>query len=143
MCDVFSISCLLVIDSAIAYLALLFLLVCCVFTISINDNRLDEMRHLEKEIQRNASEIANLGSTVAFSGANDQAKSFNALVEASHELRGKFSGLMYKRFYGDHDVANKLRKGPDANTEGARDVGKKTMAMSTRRWMSRPWSGLA
>jgi hypothetical protein len=47
--------------SLAAYLILAYLVIQCIFAISINDNRLDEMRFVEQRMQQNAQKIASFG----------------------------------------------------------------------------------
>jgi hypothetical protein len=99
--------------SLAAYLVLAYLVVLCIFAISINDNRLDEMRFVEQQMQQNAQKIASFGRVAVspeFSGNHpERGKDFSKILQQADDLTDKFWALSYARIYGDQGVRDKVR----------------------------------
>ena len=115
MWDILSASLPFLMSSA-AYLVLAYLVILCIFAISINDNRLDEMRFVEQQIQQNAQKIAGFGRVAAspeFSRNHPElGEDFKKILKQSDDLTDKFWSLSYARIYGDQSARDKVKKGP-------------------------------
>jgi hypothetical protein len=76
----------------------------CIYAISINDNRLDEVRFIEQTLQRNAQKISGLGRAAIdpqFTANHPEVdKHFKLLLEEAAHFEKKSFGLNYMRFYG-------------------------------------------
>jgi hypothetical protein len=101
----------IILTSGLAYLVLIFLIVFCVFAISINENRLQELRLIEQTLQRNSEKIASLGSLANPDVGRTNptlANDFRKLLDEANVLSRKVFDINYKRFYGDQKVRDKL-----------------------------------
>jgi hypothetical protein len=87
----------------------------CIFAISINDNRLDEMRFIEQILQQSAQKIAGLGrAAVDRKLAGDLPevdKDFKALLTVAAHYEKKAQDLNYIRIYGSREVREKISGG--------------------------------
>lgn len=76
----------------------------CIYAISINDNRLDEVRFIEQTLQRNAQKLSGLGRAAIdpqFTANHPEVdKHFRLLLEEAAHFEKKSFGLNYMRFYG-------------------------------------------
>jgi hypothetical protein len=92
----------------------------CIFAISINDNRLDEMRFIEQILQQSAQKIAGLGrAAVDRKLAGDLPevdKDFKALLTVAAHYEKKAQDLNYIRIYGSREAREKIsgRRGKKA-----------------------------
>jgi hypothetical protein len=99
-------------SSIIAWAALAIMVIICVFAISINDNRLDEMRFIEQTLQRNAEKIASLGRAAVDPEFNrshpDMNQDYKKLLDEATHYTEKAHSLNYTRIYGSESERKKL-----------------------------------
>jgi hypothetical protein len=93
-----------VISSLAGWGFLIFFVVACIYAISINDNRLDEVRFIEQTLQRNAQKISGLGRAAIdpqFTASHPEVdKHFRLLLMEAAHYEEKSHSLNYMRFYG-------------------------------------------
>jgi hypothetical protein len=102
--------------SLAGYIVLAYLVILCIFAISINDNRLDEVRFVEQRMQQNSQRIASFGRAAIspeLSGGHPELdEDIRKTLKQADDLRDKFWALSYARIYGDQSARDKV-KGPE------------------------------
>jgi hypothetical protein len=101
-----------IISSLLGWGFLIFFVVACIFAISVNDNRIDEVRFIEQTLQRNAQKIAGLGRAAIdpqFTASHPEVhRYFQVLLTEAADYEGKTHGLNYMRLYGSGSARLKL-----------------------------------
>lgn len=100
------------ISSVAAWIALSCFVVACVYAISINDNRLDEVRFIEQTLVRNSQKLSGLGRAAIdpqFTANHPEVEAHfrNLLIEAAANEKQAYS-LNYMRMYGSGASRRKL-----------------------------------
>jgi hypothetical protein len=114
-----------IVSSVAGWGFLIFLVLACIFAISINDNRLDETRFIEQTLQKNAQKIAGLGRVAVdpkFAGNRPEVdEDFKTLLKVAAHYEKKAQDLNYTRIYGSRDVRLKIswRRGREAEKTSA------------------------
>jgi len=131
-----------IISSLAGWVFLIYFVVICIYAISVNDNRLDEVRFIEQTLQRNAQKISGLGRAAIdpqFTANHPEVdKHFRLLLTEAAYYEGKSHDLNYTRFYGSGLARYKLdqrgnNKEPDAPTKPGAEVKMNVEANSAER----------
>jgi hypothetical protein len=114
------------ISSVAGWIFLISFVVACIFAISINDNRLDEVRFIEQTLQRNAQKVAGLGRAAIdpqFTASHPEVdQHFRSLVMEAAHYEEKAHGLNYMRIYGSGSARLKRDRRRDKKALGKPDT---------------------
>jgi hypothetical protein len=119
-----------IISSVAGWGFLIFFVMACIFAISINDNRLDEVRFIEQTLQRNAQKVAGLGRAAIdpqFTASHPEVDQHfrGLLMEAAH-YEEKAHGLNYMRIYGSGSARLKRDRQRDQKAPAKSDTQAKS-----------------
>lgn len=93
-----------ILNSGASYLLIAVLVIACILAISVNENRLDEVREIERRIQRNSQEIGSI------SGKPESAGRIAELQSIAKGLDGTIGEINYRITYGSEQARQKPNK---------------------------------